>query len=126
MAERIAIIGGGLAGLTAGYLLHDRYDVTLFEKDDRLGGNVYTLDTKNGEEIDISVFFYSRLEYPNFCKLLSKLGIKSTTRPMEGLSQSYQNLTTNTNYYLSCDLANITSTFGFKNLKSIPHRHYPL
>ena len=33
MADKIAIIGGGIAGLTAGYLLNDRYDVTLFEKE---------------------------------------------------------------------------------------------
>jgi predicted NAD/FAD-binding protein len=75
MSEKIAIIGGGVAGLTAGYLLHDLHDVTLFEKDDRLGGNVYTLDTKTGEEIDISVFFWSPLLYPNFAKLLRKLDI---------------------------------------------------
>ena len=64
MSEKIAIIGGGVAGLTAGYLLSDQNEVTLFEKDNRLGGNAYTLDTKTGEEIDISIFFYSTLEYP--------------------------------------------------------------
>lgn len=122
MTEKIAIIGGGVAGLTAGYLLYEHCDVTLFEKDNRLGGNVYTLDTKNGEEIDISVFFYSRLEYPNFSKLLSKLGIKSTTMPMEGLSQSYQNLKTKRNYFLSCDLSDISATFSLKNFKSIFHQ----
>lgn len=122
MTDKIAIIGGGVAGLTAGYLLHDQCDVTLFEKDNRLGGNVYTLDTKNGEEIDISVFFYSRLQYPNFCKLLSKLGIKSTTRPMEGLSQSFHNLKTNRDYFFSCDPARLKATFSFRNFKSIFHQ----
>lgn len=120
--EKIAIIGGGVAGLTAGYLLHDRYDVTVFEKDNRIGGNAYTLDTKDGQEIDISVFFYSRLEYPNFCKLLTKLGIESTTRPMEGLSQSFRNLATKHSYYLSCDLTKPSSTFSWKNFKSVFHQ----
>ncbi len=46
MSKTVAIIGGGVAGLTAGYLLNEQHDVTLFEKDNRLGGNVYTVDTK--------------------------------------------------------------------------------
>ncbi len=32
MKEKVAIIGGGIAGLTAGYLLNDKYDVTLLKK----------------------------------------------------------------------------------------------
>jgi len=119
VTEKIAIIGGGIAGLTAGYLLHERYDVTLFEGDNRLGGNAYTLDTRSDEEIDISVFFYSRLEYPNFCKLLKKLGIESATWPMEGLSQSFQNLTTKRTHYLSCDTTRPASILSAKNFKSL-------
>ncbi len=118
MSEKIAIIGGGVAGLTAGYLLNDFHQVTLFEKDERLGGNVYTLDTKTGEEIDISVFFWSPRLYPNFAKLLKKLDIKLTTKPMEGLSQSFRNLLTRRDYYLSCDLTKPRSTFSAKNFKS--------
>ncbi len=119
--ERIAIIGGGVAGLTAGYLLSDKYDITLFEKDDRIGGNVYTLNTKEGDVIDISVFFYSRAAYPNFCKLLSHLGIKSTTRPLECLSQSFRNLDTDEHYYLNLDPFDFSSTFHPKNFKSLRH-----
>ena len=119
MSEKIAIIGGGVAGLTAGYLLNDRNDVTLFEKDNRIGGNVHTLDTKTGEEIDISVFFWSPKLYPNFAKLLTKLGIDPyATKPMEGLSQSFRNMDTLRDYYLSCDLTKPASTFSLKNLKS--------
>jgi predicted NAD/FAD-binding protein len=119
---KIAIIGGGIAGLTAGYLLHERYDVTLFEGDNRLGGNACTLDTRNGEELDVSVFFYSRLEYPNFCKLLKKLGIRSTTWPMEGLSQSFRNLTTRRTHYLSCDVTRPASILSARNFKSLFHQ----
>lgn len=122
MAESIAIIGGGVAGLTAGYLLHDRHDVTLFEKENRLGGNVYTLDTKTGEEIDISVFFWSLRAYPNFAMLLKKLGIRLSTWPMEGLSQSFRNMNTRRNYYLSCDPTQLRSTLSLKNFKSSIHQ----
>ncbi len=120
MPEKIAIIGGGIAGLTAGYLLNDRYDVSLFEKDKRLGGNVYTLDTKTGEEIDISVFFWSPLLYPNFAKLLKKIGIDTkATKLTEGLSESFRNMNTKRDYYLSCDLTKPRSTFSLKNFKSV-------
>jgi predicted NAD/FAD-binding protein len=45
--ERVAVVGRGVSGLTAAYLLQRRYDVTLFESDDRLGGHAHTheLDT---------------------------------------------------------------------------------
>ena len=76
MKEKVAIIGGGIGGLTAGYLLDERYDVTLFEKDGRLGGNAYTLETRDGETLDVSVFAFSKKSYPNFFKLLSGLKIE--------------------------------------------------
>jgi uncharacterized protein len=36
---RAAVVGSGVAGLTAAYLLQRAYDVTLYEADDRLGGH---------------------------------------------------------------------------------------
>jgi len=53
MRERIAIIGGGVAGLTAGYLLNRRHDVVLYEKDGRVGGNAHTIRTRDGLSFDI-------------------------------------------------------------------------
>ena len=40
----ILISGGGVAGLTAAYLLQRAYDVTLYEADDRLGGHAHSHD----------------------------------------------------------------------------------
>ena len=75
MKEKIAIIGGGIGGLTAAYLLGKKYEITLFEKENRLGGNAYTLETGDGEVFDISVFAFSKKSYPYFYKLLSDLKI---------------------------------------------------
>jgi predicted NAD/FAD-binding protein len=120
--EKIAIIGGGVAGLTAGYLLNGLYDITLFEKDNRLGGNVYTLKTGNGEEFDATVFFYSKREYPHFCKLLKNLGFKLRTLPLEGASQSFFNIKTKGSYFMSCDITTPRLTFSLKNLKGVFHQ----
>jgi hypothetical protein len=73
--EKIAIIGGGIAGLTAGYLLHPGYDITLFEKSGRAGGNAFTLITDQGDHVDIAAAVFGRTTYTNFLNLLTKLNI---------------------------------------------------
>ena len=52
---RVAIVGGGLAGLRAAYLLskHDRFDVKLFEGSKRLGGRIYTRKYPDGSFLDL-------------------------------------------------------------------------
>jgi len=123
-SEKIAITGGGVAGLTAGYLLRDLYDVTLFEKDNRLGGNVYTLRTKTGEEIDISVFFWSPLLYPNFRKLLERLGIKLTTMPflIKAVAMSLRAAFPNVRLMISIGLKSPGSAAAATINAELPHR----
>ena len=40
----VAVVGSGVAGLTAAHLLQRQFDVQLFEADDRLGGHAHTHD----------------------------------------------------------------------------------
>ena len=49
---KVAVIGAGVAGLTAAYVLQRRYDVTLFEADDRLGGHAHTHDVVTADGHD--------------------------------------------------------------------------
>ena len=42
MREKIAVIGSGIAGLSTAYLAQHQYDITLFEKNDYLGGHANT------------------------------------------------------------------------------------
>ena len=77
MQEKIAIIGGGVAGLTAAYLLHQQYGVTLFEKSGRLGGNAYTVTTPDGEEADIATAAFGKYSYKNVFRLFRKLNIET-------------------------------------------------
>ena len=73
--QRIAIIGGGIAGLTAAYLLHPKHDIRLFEKSHRLGGNAYTHTLPSGEQIDIAACVFGFRD-GNLLDLLDHVGIK--------------------------------------------------
>lgn len=79
--KKIAIIGGGASGLICGYLLGKNHDITLYEKEQILGGNVRTLNknvtgTNLTEHLNIEngVLGFSQSYYPNFHKLLNHLG----------------------------------------------------
>ncbi|WP_172656554.1 NAD(P)/FAD-dependent oxidoreductase [Catenovulum maritimum] len=76
--KNIAIIGSGISGLTAAYLLSQKHKVTVFEKNDYIGGHTATkdisLDGKN-YAIDTGFIVYNDKTYPNFIKLLRQLGI---------------------------------------------------
>jgi predicted NAD/FAD-binding protein len=45
---RVAVIGAGAAGLTAAWLLRRHYRVTLFEREEHLGGHAWTVDVQEG------------------------------------------------------------------------------
>ena len=69
MKQKIAVIGGGIAGLTSAYLLKEKYDITVFEKENRLGGNACTHITQTGETIDIAVGSVNKCVTRNFLNL---------------------------------------------------------
>lgn len=79
--ERIAVVGGGIGGLTAAWFLSSKYEVVLFEKEHRLGGNAYTFHTKSGYSLDIAVAVFGKAGYPEFFGLLDKLGIETSLCP---------------------------------------------
>ena len=78
--ERIAVIGSGVAGMTAAYLLARRTDVTVFEQDDRLGGHVHThrlLDASGDEvAVDSGFIVHNDRTYPLLTRLFEELGIR--------------------------------------------------
>ena len=86
MSERIAVIGGGVGGLAAGYFLRRDYEVTLFEKESRLGGNAYTFTASDGQEVDIAVAAFGRAGYKSFYRLLDELGIRTHASPSAFMS----------------------------------------
>lgn len=82
---KIAIIGGGIAGLGAAYALKDRHEVVLYEKDDRLGGHANTVTVDyDGVAIDVDTGFivYNHDNYPNLVGLFDSLGVQTRQTDM--------------------------------------------
>jgi predicted NAD/FAD-binding protein len=83
--QRIAIVGSGISGLTAAHLLHEDHDLTIFEANDYIGGHTNTIDVEQGGErhaVDTGFIVYNEKNYPNFVKLLSKLGVATQPSSM--------------------------------------------
>lgn len=119
--KTIAVIGGGIGGLTAAYLLSPHHDVTLFEKSDRLGGNAYTYVTKSGEYVDIAVAAFGKAGYDHFYGLLANLGIE--TRMAGNSYMSLHNMISGEGLYITPTLrgsiAQGMDLFKTSTLKSV-------
>ena len=76
---KIGVVGAGVAGLTAAHLLSQKYDVTLIESENRIGGHTNTIKVEeNGVEIGVDTGFIvlNDRNYTNFKKLLASLDVK--------------------------------------------------
>lgn len=83
--KQIAIIGSGISGLTAAYLLAKRHRVTVFEAGETIGGHTATKRVEvSGKAYDVDTGFivFNDRTYPNFIKLLSRLGVPSQLTEM--------------------------------------------
>jgi predicted NAD/FAD-binding protein len=82
---RIAVVGSGIAGLGAAWLLHPEHEITLFEADDRVGGHTHTVtvqDPSGPLAVDTGFIVFNELTYPNFVRLLGRLGVASRPTAM--------------------------------------------
>jgi len=81
----VAVIGSGIAGLAASWLLRQRHNVTLYEQDQRLGGHCNTVDVLEAEgnrlAVDTGFIVYNETNYPNLVALFRHLGV--ATHPSE-------------------------------------------
>ena len=81
----VAVIGAGVSGLTAAYLLSRTHDVTLFEAEGRLGGHAHTHDVTDSDgrqhAVDSGFIVHNDVTYPWLRKLFGELGVQ--VRPTE-------------------------------------------
>ncbi|MEV5966271.1 FAD-dependent oxidoreductase [Kribbella sp. NPDC051952] len=85
MRETVAVVGAGVSGLTAAYLLARQYDVTLYEAEPRLGGHAHTHDVTDPDgrplAIDTGFIVHNARTYPLLRRLFTELGVR--TQPTE-------------------------------------------
>ena len=75
---RIAIIGTGISGMTSAYLLSEDHEVVVFEANNYVGGHTNTVDVSlNGQQyaVDTGFIVFNEKTYPNFVKLMKRLGV---------------------------------------------------
>jgi predicted NAD/FAD-binding protein len=81
----VAVIGAGVSGLTAAYLLSRTHDVSLYEAEDRLGGHAHTHDVTDSDgrqhAVDSGFIVHNDVTYPWLRKLFGELGVQ--VRPTE-------------------------------------------
>jgi len=82
---KIAVIGSGISGLAAAWLLSERHDVTLYEAEDRLGGHANTVGAPSpqGEiAVDTGFIVYNEPNYPNLTALFRHFDVPTLAAPM--------------------------------------------
>ena len=77
--SRIAIIGSGIGGLGAAWLLARAHEVEVFERDDRIGGHTHTTRVigPDGERLalDSGFIVHNEVTYPLLVRMLRELGV---------------------------------------------------
>ncbi|MCC0014906.1 MAG: FAD-dependent oxidoreductase [Rhodobiaceae bacterium] len=81
----IAVVGSGISGLSAAWLLSRRHQVTVYECDQRLGGHANTVDVELSDgtvDVDTGFIVYNEKTYPNLTALFAHLGVKTQPSSM--------------------------------------------
>ena len=101
--KHVAVVGAGISGLAAAYLISQRHRVTLYERADRLGGHTHTIsvdDPSGPVALDTGFLVHNDRTYPNLIRLFGEIGIQthqsdmsfSVACPATGLEYSSRGL----------------------------------
>lgn len=83
---RIAIVGAGVSGLVAAYLLSRRHSVEVFERNSYAGGHANTVQVQDERgldlQLDVGFVVYAPRTYPGFARLLDELNVQTLPSEM--------------------------------------------
>ena len=89
--KRLAIVGSGISGLGAAWLLRNHFAITLYEQQAHLGGhtNTITID-ENGRSVPIDTGFmvFNHVTYPNLTRLFAELNVETKPRKCPSVSST--------------------------------------
>lgn len=84
--QRIAVIGSGITGLSAAWMLSQQNDVVLYEAESRPGGHTRTIDVDMGDGsslgVDTGFIVFNDRTYPNLIAMLDHLGVAARATDM--------------------------------------------
>jgi predicted NAD/FAD-binding protein len=84
-ARRFAVVGTGVAGMAAAWLVADRYPVTVYEREAQVGGHTHTVDVNTPcgtVPVDTGFIVYNEPNYPNLTALFAHLGVETKASDM--------------------------------------------
>lgn len=82
---KVAVIGAGIGGVSAAWLLSPTHDVDVYEAAGRLGGHTHTIDVDCGDgpfPVDTGFQVFNRRTYPNLTRFLERLGVEASDAAM--------------------------------------------
>ncbi len=83
--RRVAVIGSGISGLGAAWLLASRYRVSLYERGSYFGGHTNTVSVHSDDGpigVDMGFIVYNRPNYPHLSALFEHLGVRTQATDM--------------------------------------------
>ena len=82
---KIAVVGSGISGMSAAWLLSKKHNVTVYETEERLGGHSNTveiIDKQKAHWVDTGFIVYNEVNYPNLTRLLDHLNVATQKSDM--------------------------------------------
>ncbi len=82
---KIAVVGSGISGIGAAWLLSKQHEVHLFESDSRLGGHAHTVEMNESERsipMDTGFLVYNELTYPHLTQFFKHLNVETIDSSM--------------------------------------------
>ena len=82
---KIAVVGSGISGLSAAWLLNQKHTVTVYEANDYIGGHTNTIEiVDNGQTVTVDTGFivYNEPAYPNLTHFFDHLGVETDATEM--------------------------------------------